>query len=142
MKGHAKRRAENSLSHKKFLARLNKGLPIFVAYGDPCFHCVSEHTNVRNIHWVNLDDGGFEAVDETHVYNSGYIHHGHMSLNDMNVDRNTYNYTFVFRTQWAAEKYLAQKFPVTNDVKKARQKIGDVISKIIKRGTEICRRLI
>ncbi len=103
------RRAKNSLSRKKFLDRLNKGLPIFTAYGEHNF--ITRGDSCRDLHWVSWrfgsGGGGAEFVTVTQGYPSGDSK-THVALTDMNVERNGYNRNFVFRTQQAAERYLAE----------------------------------
>ena len=104
----APRRARNSLSRKKFIDRLNKGLPIFAAYGKS--GSIYHHHDCRNLHYVKWrtgPSGGTEFVTITRKYpTSGCV--DHIGLTDMNVERNIYNRTFVFRTKVAAEQYLAE----------------------------------
>lgn len=100
-----RRRARNSLSFKKFTDRLDKGLPIFIAYGEePSVHY---QENCRDLHWHvwKSGPGGAMFIYATHTY-PAFVHKNHHSLKDMNVYRNKYNQNFVFRTRWAAEQYL------------------------------------
>lgn len=98
------RRAKNSLSRKKFLDRLNKGLPIFTAYGWHNF--ILRGDRCRDLHlgqWCKQTE--FVTVTTEHPL---FTHVGHVALLDMNVERNTYNRNFVFRTKASAERYLAE----------------------------------
>ncbi len=104
-----RRRANNSLSYQKFINRLDKGLPVFIAYVEPQSY-VTRHDNCRNLHWLawrypSPNSGGAYFIDITHYYPSLTCENT-ASLKDMNVWRNKYNQNFVFRTQWAAEQYL------------------------------------
>lgn len=103
------RRAKNSLSRKKFTDRLNKGLPIFVAYAESRPHIV-RYDNCRDLYFhtwrypLGTSDGG-EFINVTKHYDT-WIHEDSVALKDMNVMRNKYNKNFVFRTEWAAEQWL------------------------------------
>lgn len=101
-----RRRAINSLSYQKFINRLNKGLPIFIAYVVPQPYVVA-HNDCRNLHWVKWQScaGGAYFINITHHYSS-MTYENTESLKDMNVWRNKYNQNFVFRTRKAAEQYL------------------------------------
>lgn len=104
------RRAKNSLSLKKFIDRLNKGLPIFVAHGAEINGSIERHDNCRCLHWrrwlypTNSNDGA-EFI-RTSLHHSSYVHEGVVSLNDVNVYRNRYNRNFAFRTRKAAEQFI------------------------------------
>lgn len=100
------RRARNSLSKAHFISRLNKNLPLFIAYGELnhvecCFNC-------RDLHLHKLFNRSVEFVTMTKHYPSGSGVQ-HLSLLDMNVYRNVYNKNFAFRTKKAATKYLNSK---------------------------------
>ena len=98
------RRARNSLSRKKFLARLNKGLPIFTAYGE--LNHIIRGDRCRDLHlskWVANHE--IVTITKKHPDRDWDTH---VFLLDMNVERNDYNRNFVFRTQAAAERYLAE----------------------------------
>jgi len=98
------RRARNSLSRKKFLNRLNKGLPIFTAYGE--LNHIIRGDRCRHLQiskWI----ANHEIVTVTYRHTNCDFH-THVYLLDMNVERNGYNRNFVFRTQRSAEQYLAE----------------------------------
>lgn len=98
----AKHRARNSLSRKKFLDRLNKGLPIFVVHGNE--NSVDRYEECRDLHDSQYVPGSlFIYVTRYFPSIAAKIS---VSLADMNVIRNTYNHNFVFRTRWAAEQWL------------------------------------
>ena len=101
------RRAKNSLSRKKFLGRLNKGLPIFTAYNGAGYKFITRDDKCRDLH-LSKWSANVEFVTITRRCPSGdYI--GHSALIDINVERNTYNRNFVFRTLEAAQQYLSQR---------------------------------
>lgn len=100
-------RAKNSLSRKKFIDRLNKGLPIFVAYGK--LNSITRYDDCRKLYWHVFSAGdGTEFVHVTKHYPSWTYKDTNVALTDMNVLRNKYNKNFVFRTRWAAEQYLME----------------------------------
>ena len=104
------RRAKNSLSRKKFTDRLNKDLPIFVAYGREK-NGVSRYDDCRDLYWrawryPNPRSTGAEFIHVTKHYPDWTYANATHSLRDMNVVRNKYNANFVFRTRWAAEQYM------------------------------------
>lgn len=102
------RRPGNSLSRKKFIDRLDKGLPIFIAHG--AGNDVECYENCRDLHTVKWEfkDGSADFIHVTRHYEFGDCH-VERSLTDMNVLRNTYNHNFVFRTKWAAEQWLLSR---------------------------------
>lgn len=105
-----RRRAINSLSYQKFIDRLNKGLPIFVAYGEEKNGGIRRHDDCRNMHWhawiyPSPNSAGAYFIDITTRYPSMACEN-QMSLLDMNVWRNKYNKNFAFRTRRAAERYI------------------------------------
>lgn len=104
-----RRRAINSLSFKKFIDRLDKGLPLFVAYGETR-PSVVRHDDCRNLHWrpwnyPTASSAGADFINTIKHYPS-FIHEDCISLKDMNVYRNKYNKNFAFRTLKAAEQYI------------------------------------
>lgn len=134
-------RAKNSLSRKKFIARLNKGLPIFVAYGETRPHIV-RYDKCRKLHWhvwryPTATRYGAEFVHVTKHYPTWTYEDTTVALTDMNVVRNNYNKNFVFRTQWAAEQYLMDigviRFPGPVIKAGAFKKLVDLI-KPLKKG--------
>lgn len=98
-------RTPNSLSRKKFLARLNKGLSLFHAYGGQLNHIV-KYENIRDLNVHTFANGDRSEFIHGTVIHPSCSSNQHMSLKDMNVVRNQYNQNFVFRTRWAAENYL------------------------------------
>lgn len=104
-----RRRPNNSLSYQKFINRLDRGLPIFVAYGNKRTHVIRSD-NCRDLHWYpwrypTPKSSGGEFIYVSRVYPT-FVHEGHESLRDMNVMRNRSNKNFAFRTRKAAEQYL------------------------------------
>lgn len=104
------RRAKNSLSLKKFTDRLNKGLPIFVAYAMTRPHIV-RYDECRDLHFYTWrypsgSSNGAEFIHVTKHYRTWTYDDTTVALTDMNVMRNKYNKNFVFRTEWAAEQWL------------------------------------
>ncbi len=104
-----RRRAKNSLSRKKFLRRLNKGLPIFVAYAETRPHIV-RYDECRDLYfhawrYLTARSNGAEFIHVTKHYDT-WTCDDTVALTDMNVYRNKYNKNFVFRTEWAAEQWL------------------------------------
>lgn len=105
-----RRRALNSLSRKKFLDRLGKGLPIFVAHGRET-NGVSRYDNCRDLHWYawrypTANSAGAEFIYVTKHYPTWTYKDKIQSLDDMNVIRNKHNMNFVFRTRKAAERFM------------------------------------
>lgn len=107
------RRAKNSLSLKKFIDRLNRGLPIFVAHGAEMNGSIDRHDDCRCLHWhrwqypSNSSDGAEFIL--TSLHRSSDVPEGYesfVSLNDINVYRNHYNRNFAFRTRKAAEQFI------------------------------------
>ena len=104
-----KYRARNSLSFKKFIDRLDKGLPLFVAYGEGQ-RSIMHHDNCRNLHWCSwqfstASSSGAEFINTT-KHHPSFTYEDSVSLRDMNVYRNKYNKNFAFRTLKAAEQYI------------------------------------
>lgn len=88
---------------------LDKGLPIFVAYGGEK-NGVYRYDDCRDLHWWSWRyptprSSGAEFIHVTVHYPSGTCEVV-LSVNDMNVERNDYNKTFAFSTRAAAERYM------------------------------------
>ena len=135
MRKYARQRAKNSLSRKKFLDRLNKGLPIFIAYGNTRPHVV-RYDDCRKLHfhawrYPTARSTGADFIHVTKHYPTWTYDDTIVALKDMNVMRNKYNKNFVFRTEWAAERWLMNtgviRFPGPAVSPSAFQKLVDKI---------------
>ena len=79
-------RAKNSLSRKKFTDRLNKGLPIFVAYAETRPHIV-RYDACRDLHWhawryPRGTRDGAEFINVTKHYDT-WTHEDSVALTDI-----------------------------------------------------------
>ncbi len=97
-------RAPNSLSRKKFLDRLDKGLQLFVA--NEISMAVTEYHHCRyfDVHTYKNGDHAEYVIGTLHFPSCSSA--TKVFLRDMNVTRNRYNKNFAFRTRKAAENYL------------------------------------